>query len=325
MTENTKDLVALAHRALTLLPEHSGRKVRLVHISENATFVVSSNATDTHVLRIHRPNYHSKHAIRSELQWLEALREQTCVSVPQPTKGNGEDVHRVRCPEIPQGRWCVFFAFCSGQPPKPQQQAELFPILGEITAHMHRHSLQWRPPSGFVRPHWDEETILGKRPIWGSWHRGPALNSERTDLLSRAEQVLRVRLAAFGKGKHRFGLIHADLHSANLLLQNQHVHLIDFDDCGFSWYLHDLATALSFQEDKPQTPNLIAAWMDGYRRVRPLPQAEENAIPNFLMLRRLQILAWIGSRANTELAKSLGPAYTQGTCNLAETYLRRFG
>ena len=42
------------------------------------------------------------------------------------------------------------------------------------------------------------------------------------------------------------------------------------------------------------------------------------------MLRRLTVLAWLGSHSDTELARSQGTAYTDATLGLAETYLGRF-
>ena len=54
--------------------------------------------------------------------------------------------------------------------------------------------------------------------------------------------------------------------------------------------------------------------------------AEEQAeIPTFIMLRRLLLVAWIGSHAETELAQSLGEPYTEGSCHLAAAYLSKFG
>ena len=35
------------------------------------------------------------------------------------------------------------------------------------------------------------------------------------------------------------------------------VKVIDFDDCGFSWYMYDAATPVSFYEHEPQVPELI--------------------------------------------------------------------
>jgi Ser/Thr protein kinase RdoA (MazF antagonist) len=64
--------------------------------------------------------------------------------------------------------------------------------------------------------------------------------------------------------------------------------------------------------------------MKGYRRVRALPKADEDEIPAFVMLRRLLLVAWIGSHCETDLAKSMGHPYTEGTVGLCEDYLRRY-
>jgi hypothetical protein len=43
------------------------------------------------------------------------------------------------------------------------------------------------------------------------------------------------------------------------------------------------------------------------------------------MLRRLLLVAWIGSHAETDLAQSMGVAYTAATLPLCERYLSHFG
>jgi Ser/Thr protein kinase RdoA (MazF antagonist) len=42
---------------------------------------------------------------------------------------------------------------------------------------------------------------------------------------------------------------------ANVLHDGPKTYVIDFDDCGYSWYLYDLATALTLIEDAPAGPN----------------------------------------------------------------------
>jgi Ser/Thr protein kinase RdoA (MazF antagonist) len=54
-------------------------------------------------------------------------------------------------------------------------------------------------------------------------------------------------------------------------------------------------------------------------------QAEEEEIPTFIMLRRLLLVAWVGSHAETALARSMGVSYTDQTVALCSAYLRRFG
>ncbi len=68
------------------------------------------------------------------------------------------------------------------------------------------------------------------------------MGAEELALLGRLDETLRRRLAAYGQGPDRFGLVHADIRLANLLVDGEHVRVIDFDDCGWSWFMYDFAT-----------------------------------------------------------------------------------
>ena len=100
--------------------------------------------------------------------------------------------------------------------------------------------------------------------------------------------------------------------------------MIDFDDCAFSYLIYDCGTTVSFIEHKAEVPALIAAWVHGYRKVTDLPEEDEAEIPTFVMLRRLLLVAWIGSHSETELARSMGVAYTRDTVDLCKHYLSHF-
>ncbi len=86
----------------------------------------------------------------------------------------------------------------------------------------------------------------------------------------------------------------------------------------------DLANGGSVYEHLPQAPQLIACLLEGYRTVGTVSREEEDEIPTFLMLRRLLLVAWIGSHAETPLAQSMGVACTEQTAGLANNYLGRF-
>jgi Ser/Thr protein kinase RdoA (MazF antagonist) len=123
----------------------------------------------------------------------------------------------------------------------------------------------------------------------------------------------------------RFDLIHGDMRLANLLVDGPSVKVIDFDDCGFSWLLYDCATTVSFFEHRPEVPELLAAWVRGYRKVLALSEEDVAEIPTFVMLRRLVLVAWIGSHSETDLAKSMGTQFTDETVALCNHYLAHFG
>ena len=82
---------------------------------------------------------------------------------------------------------------------------------------------------------------------------------------------------------------------------------------------------MSFIEHRPDVPELIDAWVGGYREVAPLSAEDEHEIPTLVMFRRLLLVAWIGSHAETDLAKSMGVPYTRDTVPLCEDYLAKFG
>ena len=325
LTPNTKQLVLFAKEALPYWDIDQDASVDLINISENATFRIDSPAHRPVILRIHRENYHTKKGIESELIWMEALRHQANVSTPQAIPGkNRQLIQKHNSPLLPNPRHLVLFEFVPGQTPQESDDLRaLFVRLGKISARLHAHVEHWRLPTGFERLTWDEHHILGHNPNWGNWRHGPAVTNGIREQLELLETQLLARLHQFGKSRSRFGLIHADLRLANLLIDNDKTHVIDFDDCGMGWFLYDLATALSFFEDHPQVPALIESWLTGYRTIRSLSSEEENEIPTFIMLRRLALLAWVGSHSDTELAREKGVGFAAVTSQLARQYLKQ--
>ncbi len=308
--------VALQHYNLPLLTD-----LKMVNLSENATFKATVEDGRCFALRLHRPGYHSRAAIQSELDWLMALRNEGVAITPIPIAGkDGEFIQQA------DGRHVVLSGWENGiEPAIDQDLTEAFATLGEIAARMHLHVQQWQRPARFERFTWDFETSLGETaPHWGRWRDGMGVDAERRKLFGRTVDLIGKRLGDYGKVPQRFGLVHGDLRLANLLLDGDRVKVIDFDDSGFSWFMYDAATPVSFHEHEPQVPSLIEAWKHGYRRVMPLAKADEAEIPTFVMLRRLLLVAWIGSHAETDLAQSMGVNYTEGTVGLCEDYLGKF-
>lgn len=297
----------------------------LLNVSENATYRVDDHDRGrVTVLRVNRPGYHSRQAIESELAWVRALREGDVVRTAHVV--HADDDSRVVVARHPDGesRNAVMFEWVPGVEPSPDLLARNFVELGAITARLHRHARSWRRPAWFTRFRWDFETSIGECGHWGRWQDGMGVGAAERAQLDRLAATLRWRLDRFGTGPERFGLIHADMRLANLLVDGTSVAVIDFDDCGFGWYMYDLGSSLSFIEHDPRVPEMIDAWARGYRSELPLPPEEEAELPSFVLLRRLLLVAWIGSHADTELAHEMGAEYTRVSCDLAEEYLSRF-
>ncbi|MEA2294157.1 MAG: hypothetical protein QOE86_1796 [Solirubrobacteraceae bacterium] len=323
VTERIDDLAAAA--ALPRFGLSPAATASLCNISENHTYSVDDPESGRrYALRVHRPGYRTARQIDSELRWIDALREDGAVDTCVPVSAPGG----ARVIEVPVDghgtRNVVLFEWLSGVAPDPEGDDVIagFRTLGAVSARMHAHARAWLRPSGFDRPAWDYEHTLGARGHWGAWQDGLGIGREDRALLDRLDAVIAARLEAYGQAEHRFGLVHADIRLANLLVDDGHVRVIDFDDCGFAWFMYDFATTVSFMEDHPRVPELRDAWLDGYRSVAPLEAADEAELDTLVMLRRLLLVAWIGSHHTfaTEAAQ-LGAGFTAGTCALAEQYL----
>lgn len=298
--------------------------------AENTILLVHDRGRDNkYVLRInsHQLTYHNPAVIGSEMAWLRALRRDSNIEAPDPVASrDGRFVQRIEALELDQTRCAIMMTFLEGVEPDPDSLLEGFDRLGEITARMHGHAKGWTRPADFVRPDWTPESIANNEQGWGDWRYGYNMEDEAArEVVGRAMGVVLTRLARIERDAERFGLIHSDFRLANILIEDERTKVIDFDDCGFGYFLYDLASALTFIETRPDAPELIETWLAGYRRVAEIPSDVEAEIPSFVMLRRILILGYLGNRRHLEYVQELGIEYTTESLDLAEAYLARYG
>ncbi len=283
-------LGVLANQSLGLWDLPEGATARLINVSENATYLVEAPNGFKSILRVHREDYHTRNAISCEHAWSKALDEEGGVHTPDILPGrDGSGIQTASVDGLAGERHMAMFEFLEGE--HPEEDAD--------------HLVE----------------SFEERAYWGDWRDAPGVTEQIKTLLERLQSVVVRRLTEFGKGAERFGLIHADMRLANLIISDGTTRLIDFDDCGLGWFMYDFAAGISFMEDHPQIPNLKGAWVRGYRKVRGLSAADEDEIDTFVMLRRLALLAWIGSHIEVDTAKELAPAFAPVTAALAEIFL----
>ncbi len=329
----------LIERSLNLWPQAHGATATLLNVSENIVYQVQSNDGFRAVLRLHRQNNHNKNTIQSELAWMDALQHDGVIPTPQVIRGgNGEQIQTVCCRALELGaknidsklcmdrsqdiRHLVMYQFIDGREAcEADNDLSIFTRLGEYAARLHNHTETWQLPANFQRGTWDASTLLGQQPLWGRWQEGPKLQAQSIPLLQRLSDTVQARLLKLGRERSNFGLIHADMRYANLMVTDAGIRLIDFDDCGFGWHLYDFATAVSFIEDHPKITDYKCAWLEGYRTRRTLAKDQETEMDTFIMLRRLALLAWMGTHPEVDIVKRLREQYAAGTCRLAESYL----
>ena len=278
--------------------------LELVTIGENVTYRAARRDADSFVLRLHRPGYHSLEELDSERIWLAALSAAD-ISVPEPaaapdgrffvpvTVAEGD----VRFAGLTRWREGEVMADLQRTLDVPQSVSDPFAQLGELMGHMHDQAAGWDVPTDFVRHRLDADGLLGEQPFWGRFWEVDELTDDQKDRLSSARTNAHARLVEYGEPDATFSVIHADLHLGNLLIDTAgRLSVIDFDDAGYGWHQYDMAVALLHVRGTPDADAAEQAFLEAYRRVRPIADDDLAWIPFFEAVRLMALIGWKGQR-----------------------------
>ena len=297
-------VLALAERALPHW-ELEGSRLEPFSVSENVVFRVESPGGEHFALRVHRDGYHSLQELESEPLWTNALAR-VGIDVPEALPAR-DGCHYVRVPGPGPGetrhvglvRWIdgVTLEEFIEQAGDDEKVARHFERLGALQARMHAQSAGWSPPAKFHRHAWDADGLLGEAPFWGRFWESPLASVAQQQRLRAIRDALFEELRELGCDPSIYGMIHADLQPANLLVDDDHLYVIDFDDAGFGWYVFDMAvTVYEFEAGRAGFSIALEALLRGYRSVRdPEPDLLER-LPRFLLMRALMIVGWATAR-----------------------------
>lgn len=305
-------------------------QVDLIKYRENAVFSVSSVDGTRGVLRVHRPRYRSDEHIRSELSWMKALAE-SGVSTPDALRTRTGDVLAVvEADGVPEPRQCDLLSWVDGQPLGSLESGvdmdeatvrSMYRTVGEVAARIHAHGRSWERPRSFARRPWDVGALVGEDPTFGRFWELELLTEDQLALLFKARDRASERLKAFGQASDCYGLVHGDLVPDNILHGPGGLRVVDFDDCGDSWYAFELATSVFPLLGSPSFEPAWEGYLEGYRSVRELPDADLSLMPTFLMARGLSYLGWPAGRREMQSGRDIAPLLVFMITDLAEKYL----
>ena len=115
-------------------------------------------------------------------------------------------------------------------------------------------------------------------------------------------------------------MIHADLRSTNVLVKDDRVHVIDFDDAGFGWHQYDMAAALFDYATSTSYEPIRDALLAGYQSRRSISDENLSLLPLFLVVRMLAALGWLNDRPEVDLHRFL-PQLIELACTRARALL----
>jgi len=304
------------------------RDITLASQSENVVYQVTTDAGTRYAFRIHRPGYHTFQELLSEHEWTNALAK-AGFSVPNimPTT-DGEFYLPI---EVNGGtRYVELIEWLDGkslhamtqETPSTEFLSSSLENLGQLMATLHEHSRRWQPSGNFVRHKLDIDGFFGDAPFWGRYWESPFIDKTQQQLLLTSQHTLIESLKTLGYAPNVFGMIHADLHERNVLCNGNgnNMHIIDFDDAGFGWYLYDIAVALFESQSRTDFEEISEALLRGYGKFNTLPNEQRALIPMFIHIRARAIIGWATARPELDNAERI-KKLVHYTCQEASAYL----
>ncbi len=239
-------------------------RIHFVQLSDTITYKIETNTAGHYLLRIHSGRL-SREEIRSELLWLQALNESHDLIVPEGiANAKGDYVMEIetesgyRRPNVTMMRWV------EGEHAVGDFTDSRVYQMGVLIGRLHVAAGNFVSPSDFARPTWGIESFRRDMAKLERYYER-FLSEEGWTLYQAAAEKVVSRLTTMHPNEHNYGLIHADLHSGNMVFKEDQPYPIDFGRCGYGYYLYDMAGTLLELWPKHR-------WMliQGYESVRKL-------------------------------------------------------
>ena len=275
--------------------------------SENTVFKVEGLDGNTYALRVHRKGYHDLEELNSEHVWTSSLSNAGLLVPEAVVTRSGEAYTSVSILNSSEYRYVGLVKWIEGTilndlilGLEEEDVSDVYESLGKVVAKFHKATIAWEKPKDFKRHSFDTDGFLGSKPFWGRfWEAQNATTREREKLSLIRNNITEI-LSKLPMDINSFGMIHADLHSQNVLIQGKSLSVIDFDDSGFGWYGFDLAVAIWDRLDFTATgchfDIAYKSLIRGYLEERPNAKDIIETIPTFLLMRTLMIIRWIEDR-----------------------------
>lgn len=238
--------------------------IRFVQLSDTITYKIETSEAGSYLLRIHSDRL-TKEEIGCELLFLKHLSAAQGVMVPVGIPSR-EGSYVLTC-ETEDGFRALnvsLMKWVEGEHMRGGFADPHLDRMGAMIARLHVASSGYEIPGNFARPHWGissfEAAVLKLERYYPRF-----LSDASWMLYRRAIDKVIAQMAHFPQNFLTYGLIHADLHSGNIVFNNGFPSPIDFGRCGYGYLLYDLA-AIMLELDSRQRQLLI----EGYERVRKL-------------------------------------------------------
>lgn len=244
--------------------------------------------------------------------WVKFLSAKAKLSMSIPVEGSMSGITAANSIGV-EPRWnAILYHFIEGQTRNVNEvtKHELKKI-GKFLAKMHSVSnkaLNQQQSSsdihsnytlGFARSQLtklDWEGLFSKTGIYYPGDENMTIFSdEQITVMDSVAEKVKSAMNILGKNNAEYGMIHGDFLLKNILFHENEVHALDFEYCGWGYYLYDLTPILWQLKPQAHYTQLKQALWNGYSSIRPLTERHRDLLETFIAGRQVASMRWIAA------------------------------
>lgn len=249
---------------------------------ENRVYQVGIEEGQPVIAKFYRPGRWSKACIQEEHDFLLELQQKE-LPVIAPILVNGVSLFEHT------GFYFAIFKRQGGHAPELSNDDDL-ELLGRWLGQLHNigasKSFVHRPTIMGT-----DDLLLAEQQVLASELMPADYQSAYTTLISDLNKELQQHYKPHKIDSLR---LHGDLHTGNLLLRQEELYMVDFDDCLQGPAMQDIWMLLSGERHEQQQQLMTIA--EGYEMFRPFPAQELQLIEALRTLRIARYAAWLCQR-----------------------------
>ncbi len=250
-----------------------------------------------------------RRAMEDEMRWLDFVAQRNQRLAPRPIANDRGEFVTVTA--TPAGdRLSCLFAWIEGRELRGAATPAEMHKMGRSVAALHNIAREFPFPdasSDFRGGYRYDQSLMVSHRSWIDEHCA-AIGAEQVALLERAIDYVVAALDRLGTTPANYGVIHADLHLGNVLVQDGEIAIMDFEQLGRGHFLYDLTVLWAELRDEPTA--LAPLWqrfVAGYGEVAEVPIVQQEELDPFIVAIQLNALDWIYNADNPAVRVDYGP------------------
>lgn len=239
-------------------------RIRFIQLSGTITYKIETDTKGSYLLRMH-PERQTKAEIESELYFLKELSESKfkddLIAPEAVASRDGSLILEAATEKDYRSPYVTMMRWVEGEHLREFTEQHVF-SMGAMIAKLQNLAARIAVPSTFVRPYWGVASFRQEVAKLERFYTR-FLSESSWELYQKAIEKIIQQVSCMTPDEQNYGLIHADVHSGNLVFHNDIPYPIDFGRLSYGYYLYDVAGALL-----ELNPVLRKWYLDGYASIK---------------------------------------------------------